>query len=224
MQTKDVLNKVKKDYGLIAEEFAATRQKPWPEFAEFLKYLQTKSYKLQATAANAGQASYKLLDIGCGNGRLYDFLKNEPIIYTGIDNNKSLLTLAKKQHKKAKFKYASATKLPFSEKSFDTVWCIAVLHHLPTKTLRLKACGEMKRVLKKNGKLMITVWNLWQKKYRKFIDKKTHDALIPWNNKVNRYYHSFTAAELKLLLKTSGLTFVKKIRSLHNLAYIYEKN
>ncbi|MEK7171408.1 MAG: class I SAM-dependent methyltransferase [Patescibacteria group bacterium] len=215
MQTKDVLNKVRHDYGLIAEEFSKTRLHPWPEFAEFLKNLNL--------GGNAGKI--KLLDIGCGNGRLYDFLKNEPIIYTGIDNNKNLLTLAKKQHKKAKFKYASATKLPFSANSFDTVWCIAVLHHLPTKGLRLKACREMKRVLKKNGKLMITVWNLWQKKYRKFINKKTHDALIPWNNKLNRYYYAFKPAELKSLIQKSGFPIIKKVKSDHNIAFVcYEKN
>lgn len=214
MRTKDVLNKVKKDYGLIAEEFSKTRQKPWPEFTEFLKNLNLKK--------NA--AKIKLLDIGYGNGRLYDFLKAEFIDYTGIDNSRAFLKIAKQKYPNAKFRYADAVKLPWPAASFDTIWCIAVLHHFPTKTLRLKACKEMKRVLKKNGKLMITVWNLWQKKYRKFINKKTHDALIPWNNKVNRYYYSFKPTELKILLKQAGFSLVKNIKSQHNLAYIYEKS
>lgn len=213
MQTKDVLNKVKTDYGLIAEEFSKTREKPWSEFSEFLKNLNP-----------GGEGKIKLLDVGCGNGRLYEFLKAEPVNYTGIDNNRAFLKIAKQKYPDAKFRYADAVKLPFFAKSFDTVWCIAVLHHLPTKTLRLKACKEIARVLKTNGKLMITVWNLWQKKYHKFINKKTHNALIPWNNKLNRYYYAFKPAELKILLKQAGFTFVKNIKSQHNLAYIYEKN
>lgn len=214
MQTKDVLNKVKTDYGLIAEEFSKTREKPWPEFSEFLKNLKCKK--------NAKKIA--LLDVGCGNGRLFDFLKTKNIDYMGIDNNRAFLKIAKQKYPKAKFKYANAMQLPFSKNSFDTVWCIAVLHHLPTKTLRLKACKEISRVLKPKGKLMITVWNLWQKKYRKFINKKTHDALITWNNKLNRYYYAFKPAELKIILKKAGFGLIKNIKSQHNLAYIYEKN
>lgn len=214
MQTKDVLNKVKTDYGLIAEEFSKTRENPWPEFEEFLKNLKFKK----------NTKKIKLLDIGCGNGRLYNFLKAEPIDYIGIDNNRAFLKIAKQKYPDAKFRYADAVKLPFSAKSFDSVWCIAVLHHLPTKTLRLKACKEIARVLKTNGKLMITVWNLWQKKYRGFINKRTHDALIPWNNKLKRYYYAFKPAELKIFLKQAGFTLVKNIKSQHNFAYVYEKN
>lgn len=214
MQTKDVLNKVKTDYRLIAEEFSKTRQKPWPEFSEFLENLKLKK--------NAGKIT--LLDVGCGNGRLYKFLKTENTDYIGIDNNRAFLKIAKQKYPKTKFKYADAIRLPFPSKSFDSVWCIAVLHHLPIKTLRLKACKEIARVLKPKGKLMIIVWNLWQKKYRKFINKKTHDALIPWNNKLKRYYYAFKPAELKSLLEKAGFSLVKSIKSQHNFAHIYEKN
>lgn len=207
---KTVLNKVKKDYAAIAEEFSATRNRPWPEFSAFLKHLKKRGAK----------GKIKLLDIGCGNGRLYDFLKNEPINYIGIDNNKKLLKIAHSKYPKAIFKYADATRLPFPDKSFDTVWCIAILHHLPTTALRLKACEEMKRAIKPKGSLMLTVWNLWQPKYKKYIDKKTRDALIPWgqDKKVKRYYHAFTSAELKQLLKKSGFNNIKKVKSIHNLA------
>ncbi|MBI4994033.1 methyltransferase domain-containing protein [Candidatus Peregrinibacteria bacterium] len=213
MKIKEVLRKVKLDYGLIAEEFSKTRQKPWPEFKVFLKSLNLKK----------ARQKIKLLDAGCGGGRLYDFLKNEPIIYTGIDNNKNFLNLARRQHKKVKFKCADLTRLPFPKDSFDAVWCIAVLHHLP-KNLQLKALKEICRVLTPKGKFMITVWDLWQKKYCKFINKKTHEALIPWGKKLNRYYYAFTADELKTLFKKAGFALVKNIRSKHNLAYIYEKS
>lgn len=199
MQTKDVLNKVKTDYKLISAEFSKTRQKPWPEFKIFLKKLglEKKSRKI------------KLLDAGCGNGRLYDFLKNKPIDYIGIDNNKNLLKIAKQKYPLARFCCADVTRLPFPNNSFDAVWCIAVLHHLP-KVLHLKAFKEFHRVLKPNGKLMLTVWNLWQRKYKNFIDKKTNIALIPWGQakKVKRYYYAFKKAKLKNLLKKSGFTLL----------------
>lgn len=148
------------------------------------------------------------MDAGCGNGRLADFLKDEPIKYTGIDNSKELLKIAKKKYPKLTFRHGDILKLPFPKAYFDSVWCIAVLHHLPAKSLQLKALKEMKRVLKKNGVLLLTVWNLWQKKYRKYINKKTRHAFIPWGpeKKVKRFYYAFTKEELCKLICQAGLT------------------
>lgn len=192
-----------------------TRNRPWPEFDLLVKHMNFKKEQ-------------KLLDLGCGNGRLLSFFKDKPTDYTGLDNNKKLLSFAKKSHPKAKFKYGDILHLPFPASSFDTVWCIAVLHHIPTEKLQLKACKEMLRVLKSKGKLMLTVWNLWQPKYKKYIDKKTHDCLIPWGTekKVKRYYHAFTSPELKRLLKESGFELKKeiKLKDSWNLSYVYEKS
>lgn len=165
--------------------------------------------------------NHKLLDAGCGNGRLADFLKEEPIKYVGLDNNKELLKIAKKKHPKLTFCHGDILKLPFPKASFDSVWCIAVLHHLPTKSLQLKALKEMKRVLKKNGMLMLTVWDLWQKKYKKYIDKKTHHSFIPWGpeKEIKRFYYAFTKAELKKLISKAGLTSSSLNSTPYNLVF-----
>lgn len=220
MIKKGILKKIKKDYSIISNEFDATRQYAWPEFYVLLKYLKKHHILRQAQ----DDMRIKLLDVGCGNGRLFSFLKYEPIKYVGIDNNRALLKIAKKNHPDVKFRYCDILKLPFPARSFDTVWCIAVLHHIPTQKLQLKALKEMKRVLKTDGMLMLMVWNLWQPKYRKYIDKKTHDANIPWGSKKNpkvwRYYHAFTKTELEELLKRTYFSRLKKVRSQYNLAYI----
>lgn len=220
MKPKHILQEVKKTYSAIAHEFDATRDRPWPEFSVFLSELK-KHYNLQAT-------SYNLLDVGCGNGRLSHFLTLrqtqddiKPIDYTGVDNNRTMLRIAKKKNPKAHFRYANAYKLPFSSRSFDTVWAIALLHHLPTKKLQLCALKEMKRVLKPGGLLCLMVWNLWQKKYKKYIDKKIHHAQIPWgqNKKILRYYYAFKKNELRDLLKSVGLSTIKKVKSKNNFAF-----
>lgn len=204
MKTHAILKKVRTDYTLIAKEFDKTRVTEWPEFFLFLKYLKKQNKKKKII---------RLLDLGCGNGRLFSFLKNEPITYVGIDNNRTILKIAKKTHPKTRFLYGDILKLPFPADSFDTVWCIAVLHHIPTKKLQLKALKEIKRVLKKNGILMITVWNLWQTRYKNYIDAKTHNALIPWKKgkTVERYYFAFRENELRALLKKSGFSRLKKV-------------
>lgn len=204
MKTHAILKKVRTDYTQIAKEFDKARDREWPEFSFFLKYLKKQNTKKE---------SVRLLDCGCGNGRLAQFLQSESIDYTGVDNNRSLLAIAKKKNLRSLFRYADILKLPFPADSFDTVWCIAVLHHIPTKTLRLKAVKEMRRVLKKNGLLVLTVWNLWQPKYRKYINQKNHVAYIPWGpaKKIQRYYYAFKEKELRALLRESGFSRLKKV-------------
>lgn len=216
MKSVRILQKVKQDYTAIAEEFNFTRDRQWPEFSVFLEYLKKTNAKM------ASDISPKVLDVGCGNGRLAAFLKNELIHYIGLDNNKKLLSIAKKNNPKATFRYGDILKLPFPIHSFDTIWCIAVLHHIPTKKLQLKALREMRRVLKKGGFLILMVWNLWQKKYKKYIDAKTHGALISWGKekKVKRFYYTFRYKELADLLKRAEFSTLKKISSKYNLAYV----
>jgi ubiquinone/menaquinone biosynthesis C-methylase UbiE len=211
MENKDILQEVKRTYSAIAHEFDATRDRLWPEFKAFLKEIEKRFIYKKRLAA---------LDVGCGNGRLSHFLKNYPLNYVGVDNNRTMLRIAKKKNPNAIFKYAEITKLPFPSHSFDTVWCIAVLHHLPTKKLRLQALREIKRVLKPDGLLCLTVWNLWQPKYRKYINQKTHNAAIPWKEKILRYYYAFKQNEFRDLLKNAGLNKMKQLKSMHNFAFV----
>lgn len=211
---KKILKKVIEDYTRIANEFAKTRTRAWPEFELFKKYLPKKNTK-----------RIKILDVGCANGRLCEFLDPNEFDYTGIDNNSALLKIAKKMHPQCKFKKADMLSIPFAANSFDSVWCIAALHHLPSRALQKKALLQMKKVLKKNGGLMLTVWNLRQPKYKQFIDKTSHYSLIPWGNppKAFRFYYAFTPSELAALLKEIGFSKLKKVGTKPNIAYICTK-
>lgn len=221
MNAQGIVQQVKAAYSSIANEFDATRNRPWPEFTAFLKEIKKYSIGIKRLA------TLGVLDVGCGNGRLAHFFafqqgEIKAFSYTGIDNNPELIRIAKKKYPKARFRRADITqRLPFPPRSFDSVWCIAVLHHLPTKTSRLNALKEMNRMLKKEGMLMLTVWNLLpQKKYKKYLDPKTHDGEIPWGaeKKFTRFYHAFTRTELAALLKKAGFRRIKKITSKNNIA------
>ncbi|OGD89218.1 hypothetical protein A3D81_00530 [Candidatus Curtissbacteria bacterium RIFCSPHIGHO2_02_FULL_40_17] len=99
-----------------------------------------------------------LLDIGCGHGWFELFsIRNGVHKVTGLDISEELLSVAKKHisDKKVSFKKGSAIKLPFNDRSFDTIVAIEVLEHIPpaTETVMFR---EINRVLKKNGVLYLS--------------------------------------------------------------------
>lgn len=218
---KKLLQKVKQDYNKISDSFDQTRQRDWSEFEIFKNYIKN------------GQ---KVADLGCGNGRFYGFINNYyKIKYTGIDNSKNLLKKAKKTFsKEAKFIEGNLLKLPLKDREIDTAVCIAALHHIPSKKLRQSAVKEMSRIMKPKGLLLLTVWNLFQPKYKKYIWKSrirhilslgkydSRDTFIPWGKSgVKRYYYAFKPKELKKLL----LPYFEIIKEQHgnNLVYICRK-
>lgn len=177
----------------IAKSWYSFRQKPHPQIISVLKRVSDE------------WKPGKILEIGCGNCRnLIPFEYNDFDCY-GVDFSEEMLKYAMeygKKHKlRIKLKQAHATSLPFEKDYFDYVLCISVLHNLKDDE-RLKALREIKRVLKPNGKAIIVVWNKLQFKWGLLFKKK--DVFIPWHigNQVHeRYYHLFTAGELKKVLK-----------------------
>lgn len=198
-------------YNQFASEFSASRQNLWPELLEFKKYLKD---------------GIKVLDLGCGNGRLVSLLKDYKIDYVGSDISESLLNYAKKQEKgkinEFRFVESDMMKLDFPKESFDIIFMIASFHHLENKKQRLELLQNMNFWLKKDGILVMTNWNLWEKhnfkKYFKCLfdfsmSKTFRDFIIPFKNNRGeslgkRFYHSFTKSEIEKLIKKTGFNII----------------
>ncbi len=150
---KKLLQLSKEEYDAYASEFSHTRKFFWRELEFLKKYIKNGD---------------KILDVGCGNGRLFDMFEDTNIKYTGIDFSKELIEIAKKERgDRATFMHADALSLPFKDNSFDTVFSIAVLHHIPSKENRMKFISEIYRVLKPGGVCVLTSWNTLQWKFAK---------------------------------------------------------
>lgn len=196
MHSKRIQEKVKHDYNQIAKDFSETRQFPWKDFELFKPYYRSND---------------AVLDLGCGNGRLLKFLKKEGYkSYLGLDQSAELLKQAKEEWPKEKFLLGDMSDpLPMKTK-FDAIFAIASLHHLPPKDQE-KALKQWKKVLKPGGYLFMTNWNLHQRSFlplllRSFLVPSygRRGLLVPWQNKVQRYYFAFTKRRLAKILKNAG--------------------
>lgn len=90
-----------------------------------------------------GKLSGKVLEIGCGVGRLMEDG------YYGIDISKNMLDIAKKRKPQCHFKLCTDT-IPYKDSLFDTVYCYLVIQHLKPDEVQ-KYFNEVYRVLKLGG-------------------------------------------------------------------------
>lgn len=100
----------------------------------------------------------KILDIGCSYGWFEKFVSKDAKEIVSIDLNEKDLETAKLEvdEKNVKFEKGSALDLNKFEKDyFDIVVMFDVIEHIPKGTEK-KAIDEIKKVLKKNGKLLIS--------------------------------------------------------------------
>jgi 2-polyprenyl-3-methyl-5-hydroxy-6-metoxy-1,4-benzoquinol methylase len=102
----------------------------------------------------------KILDAGCGNGWLSVCAwENGYDVYSldiGENEIKEISFLLKSRNAHVGLTRSSLSGLPFVDSFFDSIMCINVLEHIPGVE---HAVLEMKRVLKKDGRLIIVVPN-----------------------------------------------------------------
>ena len=97
------------------------------------------------------------LDVGCGSGRWAQFLNPYFKFIEAIDPSDSVFSASQNL---AAFKNIRVTKagvgnIPFPDQSFDFVYCLGVLHHIPDTSAALRKCYEK---LKTNGRFLFYLY------------------------------------------------------------------
>ena len=116
----------------------------------------------------------RILDLGSGSGRHIVYLSKQGFDVYGFDISESGIKISKDWLKKeganAKFKTGSIyKKLPYQDNFFDAVISTNTIHHGKIENIR-KAISEIKRILKPEGLIFITVR---KRKLRKSYPKFT---------------------------------------------------
>ena len=107
---KELMEKTKRDFDLIADNFSITRTRP----LEQLGFLFDRYLKI----------GDKILDLGCGNGRYVPKFLDKGAKYIGQDFSRELVEIAKIKYPREQFIVGNATDLPYPAGDFDKVFCL----------------------------------------------------------------------------------------------------
>lgn len=136
----------------------------------------------------------KTLDVGCGTKPYEKYFNSTE--YIGLEVEDTI----NKEEKRVDIFY-KGDKIPFLEKEFDSVITSQVLEHVfnPQQFL-----GEINRVLKSNGKLLLTVPFIWDEHEQPFD------------------YGRYSSFGLKNILENNGFSIINHIKSLNNISAVFQ--
>lgn len=210
-------------YASFAEHFAASRSVSDPALTSILPYLPHRA---------------RILDVGCGNGRLAVLLDRERpgSTYVGLDVVPELIDEARAQARHlprtdVTFRLRDITRwgwtcdLPHAP--YDCVVILAVLHHVPDFELRARVLRGAAAVLNPGGSAILSTWRfLAHRRMRRKIvaweevgidegDLESGDYLLDWQRggRGLRYCHLVDEAEVERLAAASGLLVRETFRA-----------
>jgi len=211
-------------YAAFAQPFAASRPVADPTLTAILPYIPQRA---------------RVLDAGCGNGRLALLLDLERpgAIYLGLDAVPEMIEAARAQANRltnisAQFRVADITQLNIDYWSLDIdnwslITCLAVLHHIPSLNLRARVLRDLAGLLEPDGCLILSTWQFLENERmrRKIVDwaevdispesLEEGDYLLDWKRggRGLRYCYLVDQAEVERLAAASGLRVRQTFRA-----------
>jgi tRNA (uracil-5-)-methyltransferase TRM9 len=215
-EIRQQLNEINREfYRVTTDAFDQTRSHPWEGWRKLLVYLPPM------------QDGFRVLDIGCGNGRFGVFLAEQypqrTLLYHGIDSSAELLERAQIALDKYRPRLIVnleqrdilETGLPTVVSQYDLVVLFGVLHHIPGFVQRQAFIRELGKQVKPGGILAFTVWRFYEfERFRSRIvpwppqlaeQVETHDYLLDWrrSERALRYCHYVDTNELEMIIESS---------------------
>ncbi|MFC7136770.1 class I SAM-dependent methyltransferase [Halobaculum litoreum] len=198
-------------YDRIAAHFSQTREYAWPEVTSFLD----------------GREGAVGLDVGCGNGRHCEPLRERVDEAVGVDVSAGLLREARTRASErgydgtVSFVRGDAGALPVGDGRADVAVYVAALHHLRPRERRVASLSEVARVLAPGGRALVSAWSTAHDRFEAAADAEAgFDAEVDWTlpggETVPRFYHIYAPAEFDADLAASDLRVVESTVSSGN--------
>lgn len=197
-------------YNRFGDSFSATRQRLQPGVRKILDSIQEDD---------------SVLDLGCGNGHFLHEISNRghKAALLGADFSLPLLRNAESTPGVAFQEIDLARLSDFSDQlRINGLWSVitffATLHHIPSDEIRLDILKTVKKLLKPNGKFILSNWQFlnseklksriqpWSRVELTDEDVDEGDYLLDWRSGGEglRYAHHFSAEELRRLAGQAG--------------------
>ena len=223
---KRLLDLNREFYARFARDFSDTRAAERANVEPIMPYLTN---------------GVKVLDVGCGNGRIAGRLDREAfqLTYVGIDVTSELIEIAggrRFDNLTAEFHRLDITTPGWTETlrpraPFDLALILAVLHHLPGIELRCAVLRQLRTLLRPGGTLILSNWQFmhderlrnkivsWQQLGIDETGLETGDTLMDWKRGGTgyRYVHLLTEAEIQTLAGDSGFQVIRQFYADANL-------
>jgi tRNA (uracil-5-)-methyltransferase TRM9 len=180
----------------------------------------------------------RVLDVGCGNGRVARLLARHrrDVAYLGVDSSADLIARCRMQGagrklQKAEFLVADMVEPDWTHKltgaPFDCVLLLAVLHHIPGGDVRTRILRQARELLAPQGRIVVSTWQFMdnERMQKKIVPWSTvgiderelepGDALLNWKRDGEglRYCHWIGEDEMQALAAQARLSIVETFRA-----------
>jgi SAM-dependent methyltransferase len=149
------------------------------------------------------RAGERVLDLGCGGGRFVAAARDAGADVVGVELAQQAVERARRNVPGADVRLLEpGGGLPLGHAEVDLVWCSEVLEHVPDTVAFLT---ESRRVLKRGGRLLVTVPDHGRLK-RTLIALGRHDAHY---DPLGQHVRFYTRSSLARALEATGFTAVR---------------
>jgi SAM-dependent methyltransferase len=215
----------------LAKDYHYKRRNPWKPLEEFIMFLKQEKYNFDGI----------IMDLGCGNGRNFNLFRTQNDKIIGVDNSLEFLKIAKKslisEQNSTQLLLSDLKFLPIRPSVINYIFLIASFHHIRNSSQRNDLIHQIDNILQSQGRILLTVWRKYQKKYRfhfllDYIKRKIvikykikqkqkslnehGDIIIPWTVsmegiKYERFYHLFSKRELLRQIRSHRILAFQKL-------------
>lgn len=203
-----------------AEDTRAYWQRRWERIPADEPIENASVYPIKYAEMTIASKAGRILEAGCGNGRILRFYKNRGYDIIGMDYVSSGLRKLQQADPQLSLQLGDIRELAFQDESFRFVLAFGLYHNLDHGDLE-RALGETLRVLQPGGRLCASYRA--DNVHNFLIDRLTERNDEGGNTEAARKFHkmNLTRAELVEIFQRVGFR-VESVHSVENMPLLYK--
>lgn len=189
----------------------------WSIFAPYYDFVTRPLRRLRGHVTDLAQIgpTTRVLDVATGTGDQAFAFADRAAEVVGVDLSDAMLEIARRKNRRSNitFQQADAVALPFPDECFDVVCISFALHEMP-RSIRHRALGEMTRVVRHGGRIVVVDWGLPNRKIASWLVSHLVSLFE------GRTYLDFVHSDVETLFSSAGIELERHERGLHDIAQI----